>query len=386
MRQGLLTFSALSLLTLSVPAYAAPASIIISMNDNHTVMDANANQLAPPNPKPDNADVIDVSAFPPRVIASFNVPGSIIGPPQAVWVSKDASWGILTSSAKYDPKVHFGVGPDNRVSVVDLTTTPPTIVQSLTAGSGATTVRVSPDGTLALVCNRNDGTISIFTVANKRLTPAGSVGFGKSSSPSAVGFLPDGRTALVSLKGPNEVAVLHIQGTQITVDPRPITTGVSPFTLDINAAGTLAAVGNVGRGNGDMDTVALVELTQMPPRVVDIVGVPTGPEPLAFSPTGKYLAVGSQEGSFSPTTSPFFHDHGHLQIFRVDNGKLLHVDSARIGRWSEGVAWSRDGKTVMVGNFYEHTISVFRFNGEKLTPEAPLIPTGGPVAFGTPWP
>ena len=386
MRKYLMTVSALALLSLAGRAQAAPSSIIVSMNDNHTILNANGHQVAPPNPKPDNADVIDVSSFPPRIIASFDVPGSIIGPPEAVWVSKDASWAILTSSAKADPTAPNGIGPDNRVSVVDMTSNPPTIVQSLTAGSGATTVRVSPDGTLALICNRNDGTISIFTVANKRLTPAGTVALGKTTSPSGLGFLPNGKTALVSLKVPNEVAVLHINGTSITVDHRPITTGVSPFTLDVNAAGTLAAVGNVGRGDGDMDTVALIELTQMPMRVIDIIGVPTGPEPLAFSPTGKYLAVGSQEGSFSPTTSPFFHDHGHLQIFSVNNGKLQYIDSAPIGRWAEGVAWSRDGKTVMIGNFYEHTISVFRFNGKKLTAEAPLIPTGGPVGFGTPWP
>jgi WD40 repeat protein len=304
-------------------------SIIVSMNDNHTVLDSQANQVAPKILKPDNADVIDVGSYPPHIIATFDVPGSILGPPQAVWVSKDSSWAILTSSAKVDPSAQFGIGPDNRVSVVDLTSSPPHIIQSLTAGFGATTVRVSPSGKLALIANRNDGTLSIFTVSDKHLTPVGVYDLGKDSSPSGLGFVHDGKEVLVALRGLNEVAVLHVDGTKLSMDPRPITTGVSPFTLDINAAGTLAAVGNVGRGDGDMDTVSLIDLTQSPMRTIDIVGVPTGPEPLSFSPDGSYLAVGSQEGTFSPTSSPFFHDHGHLtDCFKSLFGLKLSVFNA----------------------------------------------------------
>jgi DNA-binding beta-propeller fold protein YncE len=45
------------------------------------------------------------------------------------------------------------------------------------AGLGATQVRVSPDGTLALIANRAEGTVSIFTVKDKQLTPAGKLGW-----------------------------------------------------------------------------------------------------------------------------------------------------------------------------------------------------------------
>ena len=65
-------------------------------------------------------------------------------------------------------------------------------------------------------------------------------------------FLHDGKTALLTRSGDNMVNVLHIDGTNITIDPRPITTGISPYTMDINAAGTLASVSNMGRGDGDL--------------------------------------------------------------------------------------------------------------------------------------
>ena len=112
-------------------------------------------------------------------------------------------------------------------------------------------MRVSPDGTLALIANRTEGTVSVFSVKDKRLTAVGKVDTGNPKSlPSAVAFVDD-KTALLTRGGDNMVSVLHIDGTNVTIDPRPITTGIAPYTMDINAAHTLAAVSNMGRGDGD---------------------------------------------------------------------------------------------------------------------------------------
>jgi DNA-binding beta-propeller fold protein YncE len=292
----------------------------------------------------------------------------------------------VTSATKADPQGKFGISSDDRVSVIDLKTSPPRVIQTTTAGPGSTVVRVSPNGTLALVCNRTEGTVSIFSVSDRRLEPAGKLDLGKTSGPSSVVFLHDGKSALVTRNFDHQVSVLHIDGAKLTVDPRPITTGVAPYTMDINAAGTIAAVSNMGRGDGDIDSVSLIDLTLNPMRTVETVGVPSGPEPLKFSPDGRFLAVGSQEGSTKVRSSPLYHDHGNLQVFAVQGTHLQHVASAPIGGWAEGVAWSRDGQTIMVQNDLERTISVFRFDGEKLTPGPTLHPNGGPVAFGAAWP
>ncbi len=367
-------------------AGSARADVVLSMNDNHTVLDAGANQVAPVPLVPDSIDVIDVSRTPPRITATFDVPGSVVGPPQAIWVAPDESWAIATSATKADAAAKNGIAPDDRLSVIDLTATPPRVVQSLTAGVGATTVRVSPDGTLALVCNRTEGTVSVFKVADKRLEAAGRVDFGKQSGPSSVVFLKDGKTALVTRSFDHQVSVLHIDGTQITVDKRPVTTGVAPYTMDINADRTLAAVSNMGRGDGDEDSVSLIDLTQTPIRTVTTVGVASSPEPLGFSPDGRFLAVGSQMGSTFAPANPLYHDHAVLQIFAVDGHALTLVATAQIGRWAEGLAWSHDGKTILVQNDRDRTISVFGFDGHALSTQPDLKATGGPVAFGVAWP
>ena len=382
-RMHLLTASALACFAM---AGAARADIILSMNDNHTVLDDKANQVAPDPLRPDSIDVIDVSQYPPRITATIEAPGSVVGPPLAIWVAPDESWAISTSATKAETGAKFGIAQDNRVSVIDLTAKPPAVVQSLTAGNGATVVRVSPDGKLALVCNRFAGTVSIFTVQDHRLTAAGTLDLGKTSGPSSVVFLKDGKTALVTRNFDHQVSVLHLDGATVTVDPRPITTGVAPYTMDINADKTLAAVSNMGRGDGDLDSVSLIDLTRSPMVTVATMGVPSGPEPLKFSPDGKFLAVGAQQGTVNVPGTVFYHDHGMLQIFAVNGQALQPVAQAPVERWAEGVAWSRDGKTILVQNAREKSISVFRFDGQTLTPGAALTPTGEPVAFGDAWP
>lgn len=369
-----------------VMATAAHADIILSMNDNHTVLDDKANQVAPSTVRPDTIDLIDVSKYPPRITATIEAPGSVVGPPLAIWVAEDESWAISTAATKAEPGAKFGIGADNRVSVIDLKATPPAVVQTVTAGAGATGVRVSLDGKLALVCNRTAGTVSIFTVQDHRLTPAGTLDFGKMSGPSNVVFLKDGKTALITRNFDNQVTVLHLDGANVTVDPRPTTTGVAPYTMDINASRSLVAVSNMGRGDGDEDSVSLIDVSKTPMQTVQTVGVPSGPEPLKFSPDGKFLAVGSQMGTGMVPGSPFYHDHGLLQIFAVDGATLKPVAQAPLGRWAEGAAWSRDGKTLLVQNAREQTISVFQFDGHTLTAGTDLKPTGGAVAFGTAWP
>ncbi len=247
-------------------------------------------------------------------------------------------------------------------------------------------MRVAPDGTVALVANRTAGSVSVFGIRDRQLTPAGTVELGKASGASGIVFAHDGRTALVSRQFDHQVSVLHLDGTAVTVDPRPVTTALGPYSMDATPDGRLAAVSNMGRGDGDVDSVSLIDLTSTPPLAVGITAVASGPEPLKFSPDGRFLAVGAELGTPLKPGAPFYHDHGLLQVFALDGHALRLVATGQVGRWVEGIAWSRDGSTILVQNDVERTISVFGFDGHALTPRPDLRPTGGPVAFGTPWP
>jgi WD40 repeat protein len=382
LRMSLLAAAAL------LPA-TAMADVVLSSNDGHTVMDAQKVQVTPNPIGPDTITVIDVKSYPPKIKATFEAPGSVVGPPGAIWISKDESWGIVTSATKADASATKtgGIGPDDRVAVFDLTSNPPKVVQTLNAGAGATQVRVSPDGTLALIANRTEGTLSVFSVKDKRLASLGKVDTGNAKSlPSAVVFVDD-KNALLTRGGDHMVNVLHIDGTNVTIDPRPITTGIGAYTMDINAAHTLAAVSNMGRGDGDQDSVSLIDLKSKPYRTVGTFAVPSGPEPLKFSPDGRYLAVGGQNGSTKPASHPFHHDKGVLGIYAVEGQTLRKITEVAAGPWAEAVAFSRDGKTVLFQSMQDRTVEVFRWDGKTLTRGKTLpIQGAGPESFATAWP
>jgi len=373
----------LGLVLFMVPA---SADIAVVSTDGHTVTIDGVQQTARPA-KPDSVSLVDLAHYPPRIIATIEAPGSVVGPPMAVAVAKDESYAIVTSATKLDPADPGKVAPDDRISVIDLRARPPKIVQQLNAGAGATVVRITPDGGLALVANRTEGTVSLFTIKDRRLEAAGKLDLGNpKAGPSGIVVTRDGKDALVTRDGDSMVSVLHIDGTAVTIDPRPITTGMRPYTIDINRDGTLAAVSNMGRGDGDRDVVSLIDLTAKPYRTVEQFGVPGSPEGLKFSPDGKILAVGSQNGTTKAKGTPFFREHGTLTLLAVKGKELRKLAEAPVGGWSQGIVFAKDGRTILVENMTQENISVFRWEDGKLTQGKPLATGAGPAAIQTAWP
>jgi DNA-binding beta-propeller fold protein YncE len=147
--------------------------------------------------------------------------------------------------------------------------------------------------------------------------------------------------------------------------------------------GDVAAVGNVGTGSGDADTVSLIDLKANPPRIVDTVTVGQTPEGLKLSPDGKYVAVTVMNGSNKPKASPFFSDNGLVVVLAIDGKKLTKVADAKVGHWCQGAAWSRDGKTLVVQCMIEQELQTFSFDGKELKSTGAIKLKGGPAGIAT---
>jgi DNA-binding beta-propeller fold protein YncE len=355
------TLLPLALLAVSALATAAHAQIAAVAIDNKMV---NEDGVTKPvtNPAPDSVIFFDTSATPPKELGRIEAPTSAGGPPSTVAISKDESLAIVTG------------GPADTVTLVDLSGGKPNVADSIKAGKAPAGVSFTPDGKTALVANRGDGTVSVISISGKKLKLIGTVTVGDAESqPSHAAITPDGKMALVTLQGEYGVAILDINGQTVTLrDQDLLTPGVRPYGLDITPNGKLAVVGNMGRTVGDVDTVALVDLTADPVRVVNIVPVGVEPEAVIFSPDGKYLAVGMQNGSQFPKDAWFYNDGGKLSLYAVDGHDLKKLDDTRIGHWTQGVVFSPDGKEIYVQSMLERDIQVFDWNGKRLKDTASI--------------
>ena len=370
---------------LVLPAFApqATAQLVLSANDGKAVLVDGVNTV-PIDPKPDNVTIIDLGSSPPKVVAEIKAATSVVGPPSSVAVARDESFALVTAATKIDPSDSKKTAPDNKVSVIDLKASPPAVIAVVESGAGAAGVALNPDGNLALVANRSEGTVSVFTIANKALTAVGKVQLGDAKSgPSAIAFTPDGKTALVTRDGDNKISVLSVDGSKVEHAKRDVHAGLRPYPLDISSQGDVAAVANIGIGGGDADTLSLISLKGGPARVIDTISVGQTPEGLKMSPDGQYVAVTVMNGSNKPKSSPFFNDHGLVRIYAVSGGKLAKVAEAKVGHWCQGAAWSKDSKTVLVGCMVENELQAFSFDGKELKPSGAIKVGAGPGGIGT---
>jgi DNA-binding beta-propeller fold protein YncE len=387
-RAALLLVRTSLLLLLMLAGLALPpgveAQLAVSSNDNKVMLDNGVVKVVP-NPAPDTATIIDLGATPPRVVAEIPVPGSVVGPPMSVAITPDQGLALISAAMKVDPADPTKQVPNNRVSVVDLRASPPAVVATLETGKGPAGLTINRQGTLALVANRSEGTVSVFTIQGKTIAPAGSVRVGdEKSGPSQVGITPDGRTALVTRDGDNFISILSIDGTKVEHTKRDMSAGMRPYGLDISADGSVAVVANIGRGTGDNDTVSVIDLKAQPPRVVETVVVGQTPEGIVLSPDGRLCAVVVMNGSNKPKESPFFAPNGKLLLYRVDGTKLVPAAAAWIGRWSQGIAFSADSRTILVQNMADREIQVLRWDGSNLQDSGQRIKTnGGPAGIRT---
>ena len=366
-----------------VVAGIAHAQIAVSGNDNKVILVNGVVKTVPGGP-PDTVTILDLGVMPPRTLGEVAAPVSVVGPPLSVAITPDEGLALVTASTKLDPSDTSKTTPDNRMTVIDLKSSPPKVIATLEAGRGSSGVSINRQGTLALVGNREDGTVSIFKIEGKSVTPVGTLMLDPKSGATHVAITPDGKTALVARGGDHKISVLSIDGTKVEPTKRDMAAGVRPGSIDIVSNGAWAAVANLGGGQGDADTVSLIDLKAKPPRVVDTISVGALPEALKVSPDGMHIAVVVHNGSNRPKESPFFNDHGNLVFLRVNGNKLSRVAEIPIGHWSQGVAFSSDGKRILVGNMVEKDYWVFEWNGSALRDTGVRVAVkGGAAAIRT---
>lgn len=345
---------------------------LIVGNDEKAGVDQNFKPILR-EPGHDTLSVIDISQpGAPRITATIPLMNSVAGPPTNLAIVPSGDIALVANSLT--PVVQ-GWGrrlePDDKVFVVDLKASPPKIIGTVAVGKQPSGLAIAPKGDLALVANRGDGTISVLAIKGKDVLVIGTVPIGTAADQvSAVAVTPDGRHALATKPGTNKVALLSIDGDKVTYDKRDLPTGIFPYNVAISPDGKLALTADNGGGgssDGNVDTVGVIDLASVPPRVVGHVTVGDSPEGLAISPKGN-LAVSIQaEGSNTPKTVSYHHAGGTAAVLAIDGDKVTKVGSVTVGALPEAVAFSADGSHIYVGNFIDGDLSVLKVDGTNVT-------------------
>ena len=262
---------------LLAPAGSARAQLLITGNDEKVSFDAGGKTVTHP-PGKDTVSVIDIrEPTKPRIVANLPLMNTITGPPVNLAITPDEHLALVANSLDWvkDGEAWKGV-PDNKIYVIDLTGSPPAQIGTVEAGKQPSGMAINRAGTLALVANRADDTVSVLSIDGKTVkfvdtvsvaSPAPTSGAQKAppALPSAVAITPDGKHALVTKPGANRVALLDIDDQKVSyakVNGKnyDMASGLIPLNVQVTPDGKLGIVGNIGGGqDGQVDTVGIID-------------------------------------------------------------------------------------------------------------------------------
>ncbi len=382
-----------ALALLGFAASAAQAQLMITGNDQKATFDAN-NKPVLKGPGNDTLSIIDMSKPAAiKIVATIPLDNSIVGPPTNLAITPDWSLALVANSVNGTKKDDgtFAVVSDDRLFVVDLKASPPAVVGTVKLGKRPSGMAIAADGKWALVANRDDGTVSVLSIAGKevKVTDTVTVGEGKDHV-TAIAITPDGKRALVAKSAANKIAVLTIDGGKVTYDKaRDMPVGNFPYNVAITPNGKIALTantGNNGSSDGHIDTVSVIDLEANPARVIDHVTVGDSPEGLAISPKGDLAVTVDARGSNRTKDTWYYHPGGAVTVLKIDGKKVTRIGEVTVGGLPEGAVFSVDGSHIYVGNFMNSDISVLSVQGDKVSdagqrfklPGQPASMRGGP--------
>ncbi len=365
---GILSTVALLMLLLVFPLSASGQLMIIG-NDEKVTWD-DAGKLVLMGPGKDTVSVVDISKpESPKILANLPLTNSIFGPPTNLAITPDERLAIVANPVNH---VQEGAGwkfiPDNKLYVIDLTTSPPSHIATVEVGKQPSGLDINRAGNLALVTNRADNSISVLSIQGKEVKLVDTVPMGEQVA--AVAFTPDGKRALAVKFPGHKVALLEVDGQKVTYTKYDMNVGLWPYNIGVTPDGRIAIAannGNSGAADGQVDTVSVIDLEAKPPRVIDHVVVGDGPEGFVISPTGKIAVAMLLRGSNSAKTSWFYNRNGSVVVLKIKGKKVTKVGEVEVRGLPEGAVFSPDGKYLYVGNFLDSDVSILRVDGTKVT-------------------
>ena len=342
------------------------AQVVIAGNDNKALIVDGQLQIDPQGVQ--SVSVIDIGADGPTLRATVEVPNSIFGPPTNLAVTADNRLALVAEAVMIDPDASPPkFVPSDKLHVIDLEADPPQIIDTLTVGRQPSGMSISPDGRLAIIANRAETSVSVLSIDGKQVRFEGKVETG--DQVTHVAFTPDGKRAMINKASTDQVSFLAIDGAEVTLTGPDLAVGDYPYNADITPDGRLAIVantGNNGRSDGNIDSITVIDLQHNPPRVIDHLAAGDAPEGITISPDSRLAVTGNLCGSDAPPDAWFLRSPGCIQVFEISDAGVRHVAELLAGGVPEALAFSPDGRWLLVANLLDADVSVFEVQDGRI--------------------
>ena len=342
------------------------AQVIIAGNDNKALVVDGQLQIDPQGVQ--SVSVIDIGADGPTLRATVEVPNSIFGPPTNLAVSADNRLALVAEAVMIDPDASpLKFVPSDKLHVIDLEADPPQIIDTLAVGRQPSGMSISPDGRMAIIANRAETSVSVLSIDGKQVRFEGKVETG--DQVTHVAFTPDGKGAMITKASTDQVSFLAIDGAEVTLTGPDLAVGDYPYNADITPDGRLAIVantGNNGRSDGNIDSITVIDLQHNPPRVIDHLAAGDAPEGITISPDSRLAVTGNLCGSDAPPDAWFLRSPGCIQVFEISDAGVRHVAELLAGGVPEALAFSPDGRWLLVANLLDADVSVFEVQDGRI--------------------
>ncbi|ALN87291.1 lactonase, 7-bladed beta-propeller family protein [Lysobacter capsici] len=381
----------LSAVSLAVVAavlpFAAASQVVGVAVDSKVILKDGASAIAP-GPHRDSAVFFRFADGALRRFGEVQVPASYLGAPSSVAVSGDGKLALVSSSTRLDPNDPGKYADDDRVSVIDLSGKAPKLTQTLALGVSPSSIKLNPAGTMALVPSSPGNSVTVLSVREGKVAVVDTVKMAANMGALAAGFAPDGKHVLVTQADGQRVALYAVDNDRLRLPAiREMGAGITPFTPSYCGDSGLAVVANFGvadNGNGDVDTVSLIDLSGARPRIVDTVSVGSAPEDVACSPDGRYAVAAVQNMSNRPKDHPFYSPDSLVVLLKIEGRRLRRLDQAPFGAWAEGIGFADDSRTLFAQSIVERAMYTFRIEDDRLQRAgAPIVfANGAPVGIG----
>ncbi|MEO3756666.1 beta-propeller fold lactonase family protein [Mycobacterium sp. B14F4] len=218
-----------------------------------------------------------------EMTTTTTVSAAVLPMTYAVSATAGTTGNYPTSVVMVGNRAYVANASGSSVSVIDMSTSTPTLVKTIAVGSRPIAVVASPDGTKVYVSNSWSNTVSVISTATNTVTATISVG---GSAPTGMAISGDGSRLYVANTNSNTVSVINTATRAVVTR---VTVGSQPYGIAISPDGTRVYV-----TNRNANSVSVIS-TSGTPTVVETINV--GSYPTSVTASNSHVVVGNQYGN-----------------------------------------------------------------------------------------